>query len=333
MSVKREKCFKEIPIKQLVFGVISFVPFANKLYKRVIGESSYSNSNSRFCYSMWLRILVTMHESKLETRLTNIAEIGNSSSLGVGLAALLTGVETYTSLEVIKSGNIVKNLKMFEELIKLFRAKEDIPDDKVFSRINLQLADYKFPTNILTDKRMSVLLSEERLNNIRNSIQNIGQNNNTDIISAYIPWELSINHLVESMDLIISRAVMEHIDDYEDIYYKLNLCLKANGIMLHDVEYHHHGIGRHWNSHWEYSSFIWNLIKGKRLFITNRTTHSMQCESLKRTGFQILLEKRIIRTTRIQSKCLTKEFRDISDIDLNTYGGWFLVSKHGVKSR
>jgi hypothetical protein len=318
------RCYKQFPVKQMLHGLLSFIPFLYKIYKHFIGESSYSSSNPRFCYSLWLRILITLENNKIPVNLDNIAEIGSSSSLGVCLAALITGTRSYSSLEIKKYEFVHKNLIMFEELVHLFRKREAIPDDREFPRINIKLSSYKFPYDILSEEDLSLLLSESRLNDIRKSINNLGKRN--IILKCYVPWEDSLDKLNESFDLIFSRAVLEHISKFPEIYSKLKICLKETGVMLHDIEYHNHGIGLYWNSHWCYSRLMWKLIKGNRSLITNRSVHSMHIKAMQNLGFTILANKRIIRESVINRKCLTKRFKNMNDIDLKSYGGWILAT-------
>ena len=315
---------KDIPYKQLIRGIISYIPFNRHIYKRYVGDSSYSSSNPRFCYSFWLRILVTLHNKNLQNQIVNVAEIGNSSSIGVGLMALLTGVKTYSSLEVERYDLIQKSLEMFEELVSLIKNKEDIPDDKEYPRINLRIDSYKFPNEILTDEKMQELLSESRLNQIRYAIQNLHRNDNNDIIRYYVHWEDSLESIKGSFDLIFSRAVLEHIADYPGAYNSLKSCLTPQGVMIHDIEYHHHGIGPYWNSHWSYPTFLWNLIRGKRPYITNRSNHTQHLDTLKEVGFEILSEDRQLRESVLDRKSLANKFRNISDQDFQSYGGWII---------
>jgi len=317
-------CHKDLPYKQLVRGIVSFLPFVSQMYSKIKTNSTYSCSNPRFCYSLWLRILVTLYNHNLHNKFSRLAEIGNASSIGVGLAALLTGVKNYSALEVVKYQLTQKSLNMLEELVELFVNREDIPDDSEFPRINIKLNSYKFPRDILTEKKLAFYLSDIRLDQIRKALMNL---ENNDLINYIVPWESEINKMNSTIDFVFSRAVMEHIAEYYDTYDKLKLCLRPGGFMLHDIEYHNHGIGSFWNSHWGYSSMLWKLIKGKRTFITNRSTHSMHLDSLNNLGFQILSEQRIINKSGINRKCLAKKFISISEFDINTYGGWILASK------
>jgi hypothetical protein len=318
---------KDIPLVQLLKGIISYIPYSYLAYKKAKGDSSHSCSNPRFCYSLWLRILVTLHNYKCLDRLNNIAEFGNSSSFGVGLAALLTGVERYSALEVVKYEMKEKNILMFENLIQLFRNKEDIPDEKEFPSINLKLDSYKFPEEILTERKLIEMLSEERLSLIRTAILNCDHIEKDGIINYYVPWVCSLDEITNSFDFIFSRAVMEHIDHCIDTYNQLYVMLKPEGIMLHDIEYHNHNIGNHWNSHWCYSDFLWKLIKGKRPFITNRLTHSMHERILENMGYKIILNNRTIRDSKIPREKLSRKFENISDTDFVTYGGCLLIKK------
>ena len=50
-------------------------------------------------------------------------------SLGIGLAALLSGVERYIALDVIQYASDAQNLRIFEGLIALFKDRAPIPDE------------------------------------------------------------------------------------------------------------------------------------------------------------------------------------------------------------
>jgi hypothetical protein len=64
-----------------------------------------------------------------------VAELGPGDSLGIGLAALVSGAEKYFALDVVEYTNIERNLKIFDELVTLFKNKEDIPGEQEFPEV------------------------------------------------------------------------------------------------------------------------------------------------------------------------------------------------------
>jgi hypothetical protein len=51
----------------------------------------------------------------------SVAEFGPGDSLGVGLAALLSGSNRYSALDVHRDGSTERTLRIFDELVALFR--------------------------------------------------------------------------------------------------------------------------------------------------------------------------------------------------------------------
>ena len=319
-----------INYNSILRGLISYIPYSYFFYKKLKKEGAHSSSNARFCYSLWLRILVTLYNHNHFDRVSNIAELGSSSSLGVGLAALLTGTQSYTALEIVRSEMLERNIRIFDELVELFKNKEDIPDDQEYPKINIKLISYKFPNHIFTKEVHTNLLKEERLQSLRESIQNYEKSDQINNKIKYIvPWEKSLKRLEGNFSFIFSRAVMEHITDYKGIYNKLMLCLKPEGIMFHDIEYHCHKTSKYWNGHWCYPSFLWKLVKGERPFVINRATHSTHCRFLKSCNLNLIHEDRNKRESKLEIKNLSKKFRNMSSEDFHTCGGYILVSKTG----
>ena len=77
-----------MPIKQLISSILSFLP-EMALFK-MDGTGGRTNS-PRYCYSAWLKHLVMAHQNNLDPYPSTIAELGPGDSLGMGIAALLSG--------------------------------------------------------------------------------------------------------------------------------------------------------------------------------------------------------------------------------------------------
>ena len=59
-----------------------------------------------------------------------VAELGPGDSLGIGFSALISGADKYFAFDVVEHANASRNFEIFDELVSLFKNKEDIPDDK-----------------------------------------------------------------------------------------------------------------------------------------------------------------------------------------------------------
>jgi hypothetical protein len=317
--------------KSIFKGIVSFIPYSAYFYRKIKKPTAHSGSNARYCYSLWLRMLVLLSKFGYSLENRDIAELGNSSSFGLGLAALICGARSYSSLEIVrfeKNEMIEKNQKILNELISLFQSREDIPDDSEFPKINIKLDSYEFPFHILPDSKLESLLSTNRLEQIKYSLDNFCKKEQQKEIRCFVPWEKNHELEMSSFDFIFSRATMEHVANPEKVYFKLGRLLRKECIMLHDIDYHSHRIGKEWNSHWCISDFIWFLIKGRNIGIINRLSHEMHRNLISGLDYDILFEKRTLKPSKISSSCLSKAFQNIPTNDLTTCGGYFLLKNN-----
>jgi len=136
----------------LAKGMIKHLPGVKKLLRKTTGGTI----ESRYCYSVWMRHLKnwnTINDKVPEI----IAELGPGDSLGIGFAALLSGSKQIHSLDVVKYWDSKRNLKIFEELIELFKNRTNIPDNTEYPKVKPIIEDYSFPSKILSDNIRSNL--------------------------------------------------------------------------------------------------------------------------------------------------------------------------------
>ena len=202
-------------IKQLLYGFFTFIPGVNKLRKKPTGGTI----SARYCYSVWLRHLVMASNNKLNTSPKIVAELGPGDSLGIGIASILTGSDSYYAFDIVKYANIENNLLIFDELVELFKKKIDIPGEEEFPRVFPKLDNYKFPDKLLNEQRMARALDKERLKKIRECIANPDSNT---IVKYFVPWNSESYMKEGSVDLIYSQAVLEHVDDLDSVYKTMN---------------------------------------------------------------------------------------------------------------
>lgn len=272
-------------VKPMIRGLTTYIPGISN-----ISKSKGRTNEARYCYSVWLRHLVMAHNNGLSTEPKVIAESGPGNSIGVGLAALISGAEKYYALDVVEYASTQGNLKVFDELVTLFKRKEEIPGEEEFPKAKPYLTSYGFPNSILSDSRLSPALNIARIDRIRKSIMDM---DTTDSMIRYrVPWFASNVMEVESVDMILSQAVLEHVDDLRGTYKALFSWLKPGGFMSHQMGFGCHGTADEWNGHWTYSDFVWKLIRGHRRFLLNREPFSTHINSMKEAGFSIVYEKK-----------------------------------------
>jgi hypothetical protein len=297
---------------QLAVGIASFIPGFNQLYRRDTGGTC----SARYCYSVWLRHLVLASESGLSSLPTVVAELGPGDSLGTGLAALLSGVERYYAFDVVKFAGNERNLSIFDELVQLFSSRAPIPDDAEFPLIRPRIRSYAFPQQILTNDRLGLALAPERVSRLRHAVMNTEDASSEVRYAA--PWFDSSAIERNTIDMIFSQAVLEHVDELDGTYKAMREWLKATGIMTHTIDFKSHGLAPVWNGHWSYSDVIWKLLRGKRPYLINREPHSTHLRKLEAAGFRVRLDERYGSSGGIGRDLVAPRFEHLTDGDLAT---------------
>src|SRR5690349_14026095 len=157
-----------ISTKRLLFNAATFIPGVAQLppVQRVFKRHSigtHGTIEARYCYSVWLRHLSLAAANGLDTDPKSVAELGPGDSIGIGIAAVLTGAERYHAFDVVAHANTPRNLEIFDGLVDLFRQRADIPDAGEFARMGPTLTDYRFPEKLLSVERMQAALEPRRL--------------------------------------------------------------------------------------------------------------------------------------------------------------------------
>lgn len=304
-----------IKMRPLLVGMATFLPGIGKLTARHTGGTV----SARYCYAVWLRHLTLLDAHGLSNTYETLAEFGPGDSLGIGLAALLSGTARYYALDVVRYANNLHNLQIFEELIDLFRDRAPIPDEEEFPLIRPLLKSYAFPDHILTDDRLRDALAPERLAAISQDLRlpNHGQNTGA-MISYIVPWDDTGIITEGTVDLIISQAVLEYPQDLQGLYSAMYRWLKPGGSMSHLIDFGSHGMTNDWNGHWACPRMLWRLGEGRRRIPLNRVPHSVHTDLLRAAGFQIVADIRETIPSGIRRDQLTRQFRSITDDDLVT---------------
>lgn len=300
-------------IKQLIKGVATFVPGVYSAFSR---KRTGGTDSARYCYSVWLRFLVLARNNGLSTDPNIVAELGPGDSIGIGLAALISGAGKYYAFDVVDYQNVERNIEIYDQLVGLFKSREDIPGKNEFPEVIPYLNSYSFPHHILTGDKLKCALDDDRLALIRQSL--IDMSNTESMIQYKTPWYDSDIIERDSVDMIFSQAVLEHVDEPGVAYNEMYAWLRTGGLMSHSIDFRSHGYADCWNGHWKYSNFIWTLIRGNRPYLINRLPHSQHIKLIKEAGFKVVCDLANKLPSTITINDLAPRFRDMGENDLIT---------------
>lgn len=301
-----------IKIGAFARGVATFVPGMAALHRRVTHTGG--TDSARYCYSVWLRHLLLSVQNGCCSRVPgHVAELGPGDSIGIGLAALLCGVERYYGLDALPLAGLRRNLGVFEDLVELIGSAAPIPDEREFPNIRPKLSSYGFPAGLITPP------NTQRIDTIRRSLEDPAGAGS--IIRYVAPWWSPgvIEH--HSVDMIFSQAVLEHVDDLPTAYQAMHAWLAPGGWLSHQVDFRSHGTAHEWNGHWAYGDRTWRLLRGRRTFLINREPHSTHLRLLREAGFTIVCDE-VVSAPALDRRRLARRFTNLSDADLTTSGAF-----------
>jgi len=306
--------------KALLAGLATWIPG----YDHV--RTTGGTNSARYCYSVWLRHLILAQGSgRLPAGVPRVvAELGPGDSIGIGVAALLSGAEKYDALDLVRYSDLSRTREMFDELVRMFSEREPVPGGSEFPALKPALERNDFPHHILDNTTMRAALSPARIATIREAIDRAGESPTMIVYQA--PWNDPSVIQPGSVDFIFSQAVLEHVDDLDGVYAAMRKWLAPAGLMSHQIDFQCHRKADTWNGHWTYSDFAWKLAVGGRAFLLNRAPHSRHVSLLKQHGFETLIDRPVRSASVLKRRQLAARFRDLSEDDLTTSGVYLLAA-------
>ena len=241
--------------------------------------------SSEYCYSVWMRHLHYLIDNKLfdsADSIQRIAEIGPGDSVGIGIAALLSGSEKYYAFDVIEHASKHKNLQVAKEIGEYFLARAPVPNTDRQRRVGPRLQNYDFPHKHLT---CSDDWYRTRVTEIIRSLDS--GNSNAVEIKYVVPWIKEAPIAMDGLDLIYSQAVMEHILDIESAYSEMYRWLRPGGVISHQIDFKAHEMTKVWNGHWFIGDLTWKVLAHGRKYPINRLPLSAHLNVMRKVGFEI----------------------------------------------
>ena len=206
---------------------------------------------------------MTLHGLGFKVDGANIGELGPGDSIGVGLAALLSGAKSYTGLDLVPFSAKADLLTILDRLVQMYSQRTSIPDQNEFPRVLPRLDSYEFP-----GKAISGVAFADKVEQIRAELRK-GMNSGC-LLHYHAPWPSNHDVPVASLDLVFSQAVLEHLDNLEGTYKAMFSWLRSGGYASHSIDFSVHYLSPFWNGHWSYSDWQWRMVRGRREFLLNR---------------------------------------------------------------
>jgi SAM-dependent methyltransferase len=306
-----------VKAKHLVKGLLTFVPGSSHVLP---GTTTGGTNTALYCYGVWIKHLTMLRRHAGLTRVPDtVAELGPGDSLGIGLAALLSGANHYEALDVVPFASPTANLEVFEELVSLFERRAPSPAEG-FPDFWQYMDDDLFPHHILTDDVLAASLAPRRVDAVRRALR--GEPVDDISIDYRVPWTDRSIVRPATVDLVLSHSVMEHVGDLDATYGAIARWLRPGGLMSHQIDFTSHGLSQTWNGYRAYSEPLWKAIVGRRPFLINRAPCSVHQELIDRHGFQVTCCLKNLRSDGIERARLARRWRSISDADLECAGAY-----------
>jgi hypothetical protein len=307
----------------LLGGLKSYLPIRPSNYKGTGGTTT-----GQYCYSVWLRhlSLIARHTGLLRPRV--LVEIGPGDTIGLGLAALLSGTERYIGLDVLEHASVAANTRVLDELVELYRTRAPIPGDRDFPRLYPKLSSYAFPASLIDEGILIERTSDAYVDQLRSLLTRLSHGG--EQIEYICPWTAP-SVAVESADLVISQVALESMDSTErkqDLRRNLAAMakwLRPGGVMSHQVDFSCPG-GVEWNHHWSYGDLSWAIVRGKRPYYANRAPLSEYLRLCEEVGCRVVGVERVLRDG-IPRNRMAARFRDLPEEDLHTSAALIIAVK------
>jgi hypothetical protein len=306
----------------LVKGLLTFIPGARRASTLRIG----SKVPASYCYGVWLKHLTLLNANGMSRVPSSVAELGPGTSLGVGLAALLSGAKCYYALDLATYANPEHDLRVLNDLVVLFKTRAPRPT-KGWPDYDEYLDDGLFPSGILTDAVLEQSLSDERVGAIRNAISNPGSRVEDVSVKYAVPWSDSDVIERSSIDAVLSHSVLQYVVDLKGTYEALHHWLKPQGMMSHQIDFSSIGLSETWNGHRAYSEMYWRLVTGRRPFFINREPPSVHTRLMIENDFEVVCDLRNDRADGLTKADASPRWKNMTDEDFRCSGAFIQAKK------
>ena len=284
---------------------------------------------ARYCYSVWLRHLVGGAARCAVGVPASVLEVGPGASLGVGLAAALSGARRYFACDVSRAVLFDRDAVVLDSLVDLFGRRAPIPGDDEFPRVNPKFPSYEFPHTLLTGDLLSGALDQGRIGHLRDELGRGAPRDPAATVqyaAPATPLDLSAIVAPESVDWVMSQAVMEYVSNLPAAYGAMHDVLSVGGVMTHEIDFGAHQTSADWDGHWRRSELQWRVIRGRRRHFLNRQPLSAHLRALEGAGLDVVEVEKVQGSPTFNAPA-TGPLRSFSGEDLITRSAFIVARK------
>lgn len=152
----------------------------------------------------------------------------------------------------------------------------------------------------------------------------------------YVVDANGLSGLENKIDLIYSRAVLEHVNDLEATFQDMKHALKGDGVAIHLVDLKSHGLHRENALDFlVWPAWLWNIMYSYK-GVPNRWRVDQYRRILERQGFDVRLMQSTLLADRkeldVVRPYLASQFKTVNDTDLSWLGFWVVFGKGGFST-
>src|SRR6185436_623875 len=111
-----------------------------------------------------------------------------------------------------------------------------------------QPASLDFPHHLLGEDAMHAAMNPSRLEHLRSQI--LADNRARTSLQYMAPWVTADFPYRDGVDLILSQAVMEHVENLPGAYKAMYGWLRPGGFASHQIDFRSHELFSKWDGHW-----------------------------------------------------------------------------------
>lgn len=311
-------------------GLATYIPGSSHL-RRDAPDSSFLDEEqvaglARYVYCLWLRHLTRVGSAVSWMCPGSLLELGPGDSLGVGIAGLLSGVDRYTGLDAVRWAEPARNVRLLESVFELLSSREPIPGPAEFPYVGPSIQPLDFPAAILDEHHLRAALDPERIEMIKAALRGEEPQAGSPQVRYEAPWRPT---MVDdgSVDMIIAQAAIQYVSDIASLSEVMFGWLRPGGVASLKIDYSSLGFAKTWDGHWVYPEPAWKLMRRTAPYSPNRETHSAYTEALLQAGFRIIDAERTLEEPATARSTLARPWRDMSEEDRMTRGGYILAQK------